>query len=78
MKKMTFLACAAMLTSAIALNSCKSDDPIGGFEGDAEVVKTEFAISLPSSVAGNGTNDSGSVPRNDKYYSYSFCNCRFY
>lgn len=54
MKKMTFLACAAMLTSAIALNSCKSDDPIGGFEGDAEVVKTEFAISLPSSVAGNG------------------------
>lgn len=54
MKKMTFLACAAMLTSAIALNSCKSDDPIGGFEGDAEVVKTEFAISLPNNVAGNG------------------------
>ena len=54
MKKMTFLACAAMLTSAIALNSCKSDDPIGGFEGDAEVVKTEFAVSLPNNVAGNG------------------------
>ena len=50
---MTFLACAAMLTSAIALNSCKSDDPIG-YEGDAEVVKTEFAISLPNNVAGNG------------------------
>lgn len=51
---MTFLACAAMLTSAIALNSCKSDDPIGGYEGDAEVVKTEFAIALPDNVAGNG------------------------
>ena len=53
MKKMTFLACAAMLTSAIAFTGCKSNDPIG-YEGDAEVVKTEFAISLPSSVAGNG------------------------
>ena len=52
MKKMTFIACAAMLTSAIALNSCKSEEPQGSFEGEAEVVKTEFAISLPGNVAG--------------------------
>ena len=49
---MTFIACAAMLTSAIALNSCKSEEPQGSFEGEAEVVKTEFAISLPDNVAG--------------------------
>ncbi len=52
MKKITFMACAALLTSMIALNSCKSDDPVGSFEGDAEVVKTEFAISLPSQAVG--------------------------
>ena len=49
---MTFMACAAMLASAVALNSCKSNDPIGSFEGEAEVVKTEFAISLPGNVVG--------------------------
>ena len=53
MKKMTFLACATLLTSAVALNSCKSDEPGGNPNlNDGDVVKTEFAISLPDNVAG--------------------------
>ena len=53
MKKMTFMACAALLTSMIALNSCKSDEPGGNPNlNDGDVVKTEFAISLPDNVAG--------------------------
>ena len=51
MKKMTLVACAAMLTSAAALTSCKNDvknEP----QGPAEVVKTEFAISLPQQAVG--------------------------
>lgn len=54
MKKMTFLACAAVLTSAIALTSCKSEEPNGNPQYEGEVVKTEFAISLPGQAAGNG------------------------
>ena len=50
---MTFMACAALLTSMIALNSCKSDEPGGNPNlNDGDVVKTEFAISLPDNVAG--------------------------
>lgn len=54
MKKMTFMACAALLTSMVALNSCKSDEPGGNPNlNDGDVVKTEFAISLPGqAVAG--------------------------
>lgn len=52
MKKLTFMACAAMLASTVALNSCKSDEP-NGPKQQAEVVKAEFAISLPEKVAGS-------------------------
>lgn len=53
MKKITFMACAALLTSMIALNSCKSDEPGGNPNlNDGDVVKTEFAISLPGQAVG--------------------------
>ena len=52
MKKMTFMACAAVLTSAIALTSCNKNEQNGPVE-PAEVVKTEFAISLPTNAVGN-------------------------
>lgn len=51
MKKLTFMACAAMLASTVALNSCKSDNQNGPKE-PAEVVKTEFAISIPDNAVG--------------------------
>ena len=62
---MTFIACAAMLTSAIALNSCKNEEPQGNYEGTAEVVKTEFAISIPgSSIGGPNRMPGTTVQRN--------------
>ena len=52
---MTFMACAAMLASAVALNSCKSDEPNGNPNlNDGDVVKTEFAISMPDNAVGGG------------------------
>lgn len=49
MKKMTFLACAAMLTSAIAFTGCKGDQNAPE-PSKAEEVKTEFSIALPDQV----------------------------
>lgn len=51
---MTFMACTAMLASAVALNSCKSNDPVSGLQSDTEAVKTEFSIAIPAKAAGNG------------------------
>lgn len=62
MKKMTFLACAAMLASACMFTACKKDkadeelqqqqqEQKGDYNG--EVVKTQFAISLPKQVKAN-------------------------
>lgn len=48
MKKMTFLACAAMLTSAIAFTGCKGDQ--NAPEKAQEVVKTQFSIALPNQI----------------------------
>ncbi len=48
------MACAAMLASAVALNSCKSNDPVSGLQGDADAVKTEFSISIPAEANGGG------------------------
>lgn len=68
MRKLTFLACAALLTSAVALNSCKSDEPINGPQGSTDVVKTEFVIKLPD-AASNGAlkMPSTTVPANDVF-----------
>ena len=51
MKKMTFLAGAAICTCALVLSSCQSkgDEPVQ----KAEVVKTEFAIALPNQLRSN-------------------------
>ena len=49
MRKTILFACAAVLTSAVALTSCKKDgqnEP----KKPVEVVKTEFAIALPSQL----------------------------
>ena len=43
MKKMTFLACAAMLTSAIAFTGCKGDQ--NAPEKAQEVVKTNPVLT---------------------------------
>ncbi len=48
MKKMTFLACAAMLTSAIAFTGCNSEQ--NGPEKKTEAVKTQFSIALPNQL----------------------------
>ena len=52
MKKMTFLACAAMLTSAVALTGCKDgkNEP----QQKAPTVTTDIALSLPGQVGANG------------------------
>lgn len=51
MKKMTFLACATLLTSMVLVTSCNNKDQ-NEPQQQAEVVKTEFAISIPDNVAG--------------------------
>ena len=66
MKQMTCMACAAMLASTVALNSCKSGDQ-NGPQQPAEVVKTEFAISIPDNVAGGPRKmPSATVQRDGK------------
>jgi hypothetical protein len=49
MRKLTFLACAAMLTSAVVFTGCKNDK-----EPNAKVpsVTTDIAIALPAQVGG--------------------------
>lgn len=65
MKKITFMACAALLTSMIALNSCKSDEPGGNPNlNDGDVVKTEFAISFPSQAVGPNKMPAATVQTN--------------
>ena len=62
---MTFMACAALLTSMIALNSCKSDEPGGNPNlNDGDVVKTEFAISFPSQAVGPNKMPAATVQTN--------------
>lgn len=65
MKKITFMACAALLTSMIALNSCKSDEPGGNPNlNDGDVVKTEFVINLPEASNGPLKMPGTTVPEN--------------
>ena len=65
MKKITFMACAALLTSMIALNSCKSDEPGGNPNlNDGDVVKTEFAISFPYQAVGPNKMPAATVQTN--------------
>jgi len=52
MKKMTFFACAAILTSAVAFTSCNKNDQNEPHQQSNEVVKTEFSIALPAQLGG--------------------------
>ena len=52
MKKLTFVACAAMLASAVVLTGCQGDN--NGPE--QENVTTDIAISLPGQVGTSGPN----------------------
>lgn len=47
---MTFLACAALLASAVVITGCKNDNEP---QQQKEVVKTQFSIALPGQI-GNG------------------------
>ncbi len=55
MRKMTFLACAAMLTSAFVLGSCNKNDQ-NEPKSQMPEVKTQFSIALPNQLSGNGAN----------------------
>lgn len=67
MKTIKFLACAALLTSAVALSSCKSE---GQNEPNkpAQVVKTEFAIAFPQQASNGAKRMPGTtVPANGTF-----------
>lgn len=57
MKKMTFMACAALLASAIAFTGCQGDqnEP----KQNAPSVSTDIAISLPGQVGSNARHMPG-------------------
>ena len=68
MKKMTFLACAALLASTCMFTACKKDkvsDELqqapqsGSYNG--EVVKTEFSIALPAQAVGGPNRMPGTT-----------------
>ena len=46
---MTFIACAAMLASAVAFTGCKGDQ--NAPEKQQEVVKTQFSIAMPNQLS---------------------------
>lgn len=80
MKKMTFLACAALLASTCMFTACKKDkvsdelqqaSQSGSYSG--EVVKTQFAISLPNQVkAGPNRMPGTTVQLPDAYDNPQF------
>jgi hypothetical protein len=50
MKKMTFIACAAMLASAVAFTGCKGDQ--NAPQQKVQQVQTDIALALPAQVSG--------------------------
>lgn len=63
MKKMTFMACAALLASAIAFTGCQGDqnEP----KQNAPSVNTDIAISLPGQVGSNAHRMPGTTVQTD-------------
>ncbi len=61
MKKMTFLACAAMLASTVAFTGCKGDknEP----KANAPQIQTDIAISLPGQVGAPTHHMPGATPQ---------------
>ena len=52
MKKMTFLACAILLTSVVGFTGCKPQQGVDEPQQKASSVTTDIAISLPTQVGG--------------------------
>lgn len=63
---MTFLACATLLTSAVLVTSCNNKDQ-NEPQQQAEVVKTEFAISLPDKVSGGPNKMSAATVQTSSF-----------
>ena len=65
---MTFIACAALLASAVAFTGCKGDQ--NAPQKQQEVVKTQFSIAMPSQVS-NGARrmPSTSVLTQTSYFT---------
>jgi len=61
MRKMTFIACAALLASAVAFTGCKGDQ--NAPEKQNEVVKTQFSIALPNQLSGPNRMPGTTVQR---------------
>lgn len=61
MKKMTFLACAAMLASTVAFTGCKGDknEP----KANVPQIQTDIAISLPGQVGAPTLHMPGTTPQ---------------
>lgn len=62
MRRMTFLACAALLTSAVVFTACKSDN--NEPQQKAPEVTTDIAISLPGQVGGPNRMPGATVQTN--------------
>ena len=56
---MTFIACAALLASAVAFTGCKGDQ--NAPEKQQEVVKTQFSIALPSQLSNGARRMPGTA-----------------
>lgn len=61
MKKLTFVACAAMLASAVAFTGCKGDDQNGPDQQNVQNVATDITIALPTQVGGPAKMPSATV-----------------
>jgi len=62
MKKLAFLACAALLTSAVVFTGCKKDNEP---KAKAPAVTTDIAISLPGQVGGSVRHMPGTTVQTD-------------
>ena len=62
MKKMTFMACAALLASAIAFTGCQSDQ---NTPEKVQGINTDIAISLPGQVGGGAHRMPGQTVQRD-------------
>lgn len=56
---MTFIACAAMLASAVAMTSCNNDEPQAKHNG--ETVTTDINIAFPSNATGGAMRMPGAT-----------------
>ena len=61
MKKMTFIACAAMLASAVAFTGCKGDQNAPEQKQNAPSVTTDITISLPANATGGARRMPGTT-----------------